>query len=88
MAWMLEIDTPTELVLATGEAHSVRELAEAALSTAGVKDHNCIVSDPSLARSGDAQRLVGDAGKAWNELGWEATTKFSELVQIMVEAAG
>lgn len=87
MAWMLDIDTPTELVLATGEAHSVLELAKLALSSLGLEPNEHIVSDPALARSGDVAEMVGDASRAWNELGWEATTKFTELVRMMVDAA-
>jgi GDPmannose 4,6-dehydratase len=30
--------------------------------------------------------LLGDASKARNQLGWEPTTTFEELVRIMVDA--
>ena len=37
-------------------------------------------------RPAEVNELVGDAGKAMRLLGWEASTRFSELVKIMVEA--
>ena len=87
MAWMLDIDRPNELVLATGESHSVGELAAEACRLAGLDAQQVVVSDPALARAGDAAELRGDATRAWDELGWEAGTKFRDLVKLMVEAA-
>jgi len=86
MAWMLDIDRPTELVLATGEAHTVRELAETACKLTGLDFAEVVESDPALARKSDAAAMAGDATRAWDELGWEATTKFDELVKLMVDA--
>jgi GDPmannose 4,6-dehydratase len=37
-------------------------------------------------RPADVDLLVGDPSKAKEKLGWEATTSFEELVQLMVEA--
>jgi GDPmannose 4,6-dehydratase len=37
-------------------------------------------------RPADVDLLVGDPTKAKEKLGWQATTTFEELVQIMVEA--
>ena len=87
MSWMLEIERPTELVLATGEAHSVEELVAAACARAGVDPGGGVTSDPTLARGDDAPELVGSARRAWEELGWEATTRFGELVALMVDSA-
>jgi GDPmannose 4,6-dehydratase len=87
MSWMLEIERPTELVLATGEAHSVEELVAAAFARAGVEMGGSVSSDPTLVRGDDAPELVGCARRAWEELGWETTTSFSELVTLMVDSA-
>ena len=37
-------------------------------------------------RPADVDLLVGDPGKAKEEMNWEATTSFEDLVNIMVEA--
>lgn len=86
MAWMLDVEAPHELVLATGESHSVDELVDAAFSAAGIDPGGCIHTDETLMRVDDPQELRGDASRAWDELGWEASTKFNVLVELMVRA--
>lgn len=79
--------TSEDYVIATGEAHSVREFALAALAHAGVSDGEaCLRVDPSLVRTGDPALLVGDASKARAALGWAPTVSFAELVGAMVDA--
>lgn len=76
-----------DYVVATGEAHSVREFALAAFARAGITDgEQRIRVDPSLVRQGDPALLVGDATKARRVLGWEPTVSFDELVGRMVDA--
>ena len=41
--------------------------------------------DPRYFRPTDVQLLLGDASKAKKILGWEAKTKFNELVKIMID---
>ncbi len=76
-----------DFVIATGETHTVEEFAETALRCAGVgdawKEH--VVVDPELFRPVDTALMVGDAGKARRELGWEPRVGFAELVAHMVE---
>ena len=42
--------------------------------------------DPKYFRPAEVDLLVGDASKAQTKLGWEAKTRFKELVQLMVDA--
>ena len=42
--------------------------------------------DPKYFRPTEVDLLIGDASKAKEKLGWEATVKFHDLVRIMVEA--
>ncbi len=42
--------------------------------------------NPSYYRPTEVDLLLGDAGKAKNELGWEPKTKFEDLVKLMVKA--
>jgi GDPmannose 4,6-dehydratase len=87
MTWMLDVEAPHELVLATGESHSVRELVDAAFAAAGIEPGDCVHTDETLMRVDDALELQGDASRAWRELGWEAGTRFKLLVELMVKAA-
>lgn len=76
---------PEDFVVATGEAHSVREFALAAFARVGISDPPLRV-DPSLVRPADPALLVGDASKARSVLGWAPTVGFEELVGRMVDA--
>jgi GDPmannose 4,6-dehydratase len=79
--------TADDYVIATGEAHSVKEFALAAFARVGITDPEaCIRVDPSLARPGDPPVLVGDATRARTVLGWEPSVAFEELVGRMVDA--
>ena len=85
--WMLDVAEPQELVLATGEAHSVEELVQQAFSCAGIEDRVKVHQDSDLLRPADTAASVGDPAKAWRELGWEARTKFDVLVRLLVQDA-
>jgi GDPmannose 4,6-dehydratase len=83
---MLQADKPDDYVIATGEAHSVREFAELAFAEVGLNWEDYVVVDRALYRPKDVLMLVGDYSKAERELGWRPRTSFKELVRIMVRA--
>ncbi len=83
---MLQQKKPDDYVIATGEAHSVKEFLEAAFSLVGLDWKKYVVSDPKHFRPADIKCLLGDASKAKKELGWKPKTTFTELVKIMVKA--
>jgi len=83
---MMNQKEPDDYVLATGEAHSVREFVELAFEYVGIRDWERYVKiDPNLFRPLDVPSLVGDYRKAKEKLGWEPRVRFKELVRIMVE---
>jgi GDPmannose 4,6-dehydratase len=87
MRLALAHDEPGDYVIATGRAHSVRELVAAAFAHAGVRDWTRYVEvDPGLVRPADAAQQVGDATKARTVLGWRPTVSFEEMVARMVDA--
>ncbi|MFZ0546460.1 MAG: GDP-mannose 4,6-dehydratase [Candidatus Promineifilaceae bacterium] len=83
---MLQQDSPDDYVLATGQTQTVQRLVSLAFDVVGLNWQDYVVQDPRLIRPADVDLLVGDPSKAKEKLGWEATTTFEELVQIMVEA--
>jgi GDPmannose 4,6-dehydratase len=87
-AWlMLQADEPADFVVATGNAHTVREFAEVAFSAAGLDLERHLTLDPALGRAkGQVADLVGDASAARSALGWSPTVTFEELVRSMVDA--
>ncbi|MEX2031852.1 MAG: GDP-mannose 4,6-dehydratase, partial [Dehalococcoidia bacterium] len=83
---MLHQDEPRDYVIATGEAHSVREFVEKAFEHAGLDSDRHVVIDPSFVRPAEVDHLVGDSSRARAELGWEPRVSFRELVEMMVDA--
>jgi GDPmannose 4,6-dehydratase len=83
---MLQQPTSDDYVLATGETHTVREFLELAFEQAGLDWQEHVEIDPDYYRATEIDRLVGDASKARQKLGWAPRVRFSDLVKIMVEA--
>ena len=84
---MLQQPQADDYVIGTGESHSVKEFVETAFKYAGMPDwERYIEIDPRYYRPTEVENLVADTRKAKEKLGWEAKTKFEELVKIMVDA--
>jgi GDPmannose 4,6-dehydratase len=83
---MLQQEEPDDYVVATGETHSVRELLEEAFSYVGLDWSKHLQIDPRYYRPAEVDLLIGDPSKAKTKLGWEAKTKFKDLVRLMVDA--
>ena len=83
---MLQQETPDDFVIATGEAHTVREFVEEAFGILGLDCEQYVRHDPHYVRPTEVDLLVGDASKARRQLGWKPHVTFKELVRIMVEA--
>jgi GDPmannose 4,6-dehydratase len=83
---MLQQDVADDYVVATGETHSIRELLDVAFARVGIDDWSGYVEeDPRFLRPAEVDRLVGDASKARERLGWTPTVTFEELVHMMVD---
>jgi GDPmannose 4,6-dehydratase len=83
---MLQNDAPEDFVIATGEAHSVREVVEIAFSRLELDWRQHVREDPSLLRPADVDELVGDAGRARSVLAWQPRVGFRQLVEMMVDS--
>jgi len=86
MWMMLQQPQPGDYVIATGEAHSVREFAERAFARAGLDWREFVRTDPALHRPAEVDHLIGDASKARAVLGWRPSVSFDQLVHMMVDA--
>jgi GDPmannose 4,6-dehydratase len=83
---MLKQDEPDDFVIATGAAHSVRELVRIAFEHAGLDPEEHVRLDPRFLRPAEVEHLVGDASKARDKLGWVPRTSFEDMVRLMVDA--
>jgi GDPmannose 4,6-dehydratase len=84
---MTQVENASDYVIATGQTRSVRDFVETALVAADLEpDVEKYVSyDQKMKRPSEVDLLVGDASKAKQELKWEPTTSFTQLVALMVE---
>jgi GDPmannose 4,6-dehydratase len=86
MWMMLQQDEPEDYVIATGEAHSVRELVNAAFHHVELDPADYVRVDQRFLRPAEVEHLIGDPSKAREQLGWEPRTSFEEMVRLMVDA--
>src|SRR5689334_11761750 len=73
---MLQQDDPEDYVIATNEAHSVRELVNIAFARVGLNPDDYVRIDPRFYRPAEVDHLIGSYAKAKDKLGWEPRTTF------------
>ncbi len=84
---MLQQDAPDDYIIASGEAHSVKDFLIEAFSLVNLDWEKYVKFDPSLFRTkGDSPVFIGDASKARKTLKWEPKTSFKEIVRLMLQS--
>ena len=87
MMWkMLQYDTSLDIVLGTGENHSVKEFVQEAFSYVGLDWEKYVKIDPRYLRPTEVQELIADSSRAKENFAWQPKIKFKELVRIMIDA--
>ena len=82
---MLQQDKPDDYVVATGEAHSVREFLDEVFGHLELDWNDYVEIDPYYYRAAEVDYLQGDASKARKALGWEPRISFAELARLMTD---
>ena len=82
---MLQQEKPRDYVVASGIAHSVRQLLEVAFGHLGLDYRDYLETDPALLRPAEVHHLLGDSTRARQELGWRPKVSFDDLVRMMVD---
>jgi GDPmannose 4,6-dehydratase len=83
---MLQQDEPDDYVVGTGVVHSVRDLIEIAFGCLGLDPAEYVREDPKFMRPAEVDLLIADPTKAREQLGWQPTVDFEQLVKLMVDA--
>jgi GDPmannose 4,6-dehydratase len=83
---MLQQPQPSDFVIATGVAHSVRDLCRIAFERVGLEFERFVTFDPALSRPAEVDHLRGDASKARAAFGWEPRVGFQAMIEMMVDA--
>jgi GDPmannose 4,6-dehydratase len=81
---MLQIRDPQDLVIATGQTHSVRDFVHAAFTCIGIRDYEKHVKYGCDVRPTDVSDLMGDASTAARVISWAPQVRFTELVVRMI----
>jgi GDPmannose 4,6-dehydratase len=86
MWMMLQQERPDDYVVASGVAHSVRDLVEVAFGRVELDWQGYVRTDPKLIRPAEVDHLIGDSTKARTVLGWQPSVDFKGLIEMMVDA--
>jgi len=83
---MLQLDTATDFVIASGRSHSLEYFVSRCFELLGLdwKDH--VESDPALFRATDIATSYGNPARARQMLGWEAKVGFDEMLHRLIAA--
>lgn len=85
--WLiLQQDSPGDYVIATNEAHTIKEFLEIAFSSAGLDWEKHVKIDKRFMRPVDVGFLKGNYNKSRIKLGWEPKTRFKQLAEIMLKS--
>ncbi|MCW3493758.1 GDP-mannose 4,6-dehydratase [Microbacterium sp. SSM24] len=83
---MLQHDEPTDYVLATNTAYTVRDFLAFSFERVGLDWEKYVRFDERYLRPTEVDALIGDYGRAKDLLGWEPKVLTPRLAQIMVDA--
>jgi len=83
---MLQVDEPSDYVVATGAAYTVRDFVQFCFDHVGLDWEKYVNFDERYLRPSEVDALVGDASKAERLVGWKPSTLTPDLAKIMVDA--
>jgi GDPmannose 4,6-dehydratase len=83
---MLQHDEPTDYVVATGTAYSVKDFLQFSFEHVGLDWEKYVRFDERYLRPTEVDALIGDSSKARELLGWTPKVLTPRLAQIMVDA--
>ena len=83
---MLQQESPSDYVVATGVGATVKDFAEAAFARVGLNWQDHVEIDQKYIRPTEVDALIGDPSKIRRILNWKAETHWKELAELMVDA--
>ncbi len=83
---MLQQDKPDDYIVATGEAHSVKEFVTEVFSYLDMDWQQYVDIDKRYFRPTEVDLLLGDASKAKKTLDWEPKVDLKRLAKMMVDS--
>ncbi len=86
MWMMLQQEKADDYVIATNETHSIREFLDIAFNYVNLDWHDFVEFDARYLRPAEVELLIGDSTKARQQLNWEPSVTFEQLVHLMVDS--
>jgi GDPmannose 4,6-dehydratase len=83
---MLQAEEPTDYVVATGTAYTVKTFVQIAFDHVRLDWEKYVKFDERYLRPSEVDALIGDASKAAEILGWKPKILTPELAKLMVDA--
>lgn len=82
---MLNVDTPDDYVICTGQPHTLQEFIEKVFGKLDLDAAGYVKSDTSLLRPVDLEVIYGNPAKAKTMLKWSYNLSFDDLIDKLVE---
>lgn len=82
---MLQQEKPDDYIIATGEAHSLREFVQFAFGNQGLNYEDHILIDKSFYRPSDIDIIYGNPAKAKEKLHWRNNIHFEDLIGLLLK---
>jgi GDPmannose 4,6-dehydratase len=86
MWWMLQQNKPDDYIIASGKAHSVKELVACAFGCVGLNWQDYVSVDPTFYRPDESVQLVGSINKIQSQIGWKPQYSFEQMIELMVDS--
>ena len=83
---LLDLDTPDDFVIATGEGHTVRDLVSGAFGLVGLDWQNTCASTGRWLRPSEQLPIIGNSDKLKRALGKTPRIKFDAILKILLAA--
>ena len=83
---MLQQPTPEDFCIATGETNTLQDFVAAVFEKVGLDWTQHVVTDSTLLRPSEIMVSRGNPAKAIGKLGWQATRKMRDVIELIVAA--
>ena len=82
---MLNVDSPGDYAICSGEAHTLQNFIEKVFIQLDLDPKKYVKFDENLYRPVELEIIYGTSKKAKNELKWQYSISFDELIQKLIE---
>ena len=83
---ILQADQAEDYVIATGEAYSLQDFVDQSFAYYGLNWQDHVQQDEQLMRPNEIPWSQGNPQKASEKLGWKATKRMGDVIQILAES--